>query len=173
MDKRNNKKKTAAQRSAMYGICIALAMILSYVETLLPIHFGIPGVKPGLANLAVLIALWQMSPADAFMISMTRIIFVSLTFGNAASFLYSLAGGILSLGAMAVCQKKGWFSMTGVSIAGGIMHNIGQLLMAAAVLESAAVFTYLPVLLIAGVLAGALVGLLGGMLLKRLPRILW
>lgn len=170
MYKQNNKRKTAAQRISMYGICIALAMILSYVETLIPIHFAVPGVKPGLANLAVVVALYLMSPVDAWVISMVRIVLVSFTFGNVAALMYSLAGAVLSLSAMVLCQKKRWLTMTGVSIVGGVMHNIGQLLMAAVVLESAAVFTYLPALLLAGVLAGALIGLLGGMLLKRLPR---
>lgn len=170
MYKQNNKRKTAAQRISMYGICIALAMILSYVETLIPIHFAVPGVKPGLANLAVVAALYLMSPADAWVISVVRIVLVSFTFGNVAALMYSLAGAVLSLSAMVFCQKKRWLTMTGVSIVGGVMHNIGQLLMAAVVLESAAVFTYLPALLLAGVLAGALIGLLGGMLLKRLPR---
>ena len=170
MYKQNNKRKTAAQRISMYGICIALAMILSYVETLIPIHFAVPGVKPGLANLAVIVALYLMSPVDAWVISMVRIVLVSFTFGNVAALMYSLAGAVLSLSAMVLCQKKRWLTMTGGSIVGGVMHNIGQLLMAAVVLESAAVFTYLPALLLAGVLAGALIGLLGGMLLKRLPR---
>ena len=170
MYKQNNKRKTAAQRISMYGICIALAMILSYVETLIPIHFAVPGVKPGLANLAVIVALYLMSPVDAWVISMVRIVLVSFTFGNVAALMYSLAGAVLSLSAMVLCQKKRWLTMTGGSIVGGVMHNIGQLLMAAVALESAAVFTYLPALLLAGVLAGALIGLLGGMLLKRLPR---
>ncbi len=173
MYKQNEKRKTAAQRISLYGICIALAMILSYVETLIPIHFAIPGVKPGLANLVVLAALYLMSPADAWVISLVRIILVSFTFGNVAALLYSFAGAALSLSVMVLCQKKGWLTMTGVSIVGGVMHNIGQLMMAAVILESAAVITYLPVLLLAGVLAGALIGLLGGMILKRLPHIFW
>ena len=173
MYKQNNKRKTAAQRISLYGICIELAMILSYVETLIPIHFAVPGVKPGLANLAVLAALYLMSPADAWTISLVRIVLVSFTFGNVAALLYSLAGAVMSLSVMTLCQKKGWLTMTGVSIIGGVMHNIGQLMMAAVILESIAVFTYLPVLLLAGALAGALIGLLGGMMLKRLPYMLW
>lgn len=173
MQKQKKNKKTAAQRVSMYGICIALAMILSYIETLIPINFGIPGIKPGLANLAVFTALYLMTPVDAFLISMIRILLISITFGNLYALLYSMAGGILSFAVMLLCKKKRLFGKTGVSIMGGVFHNAGQLLVAAAVLENTAVFVYFPVLLISGMCTGALIGLAGAMVLRRLPEQVW
>lgn len=162
------KKKSPAQKAALYGVMIALAMILSYIEVLIPLPVGIPGVKPGLANLVVFFALYAMTPGEAFLISMVRIVLVSITFGNGSAFLYSMAGGICSFLVMYFCKKKEILLPTGVSIAGGIAHNIGQLLMAAAILENGAVFTYLPVLLAAGGITGGIIGLIGGMVRQRI-----
>lgn len=160
--------KGRAGRTALYGVLTALAMLLSYLETLIPLSVGIPGVKPGLANLASLTALYLMGPREAFFVSLARIVLTGLTFGNTFSLLYSLTGGMLSLAAMTFCKKRGWFGRMGVSMVGGVTHNIGQLFAAALVLESAAVFAYLPVLLLAGTAAGALIGALGALLLQRL-----
>ncbi|MDO4343873.1 MAG: Gx transporter family protein [Eubacteriales bacterium] len=173
MQKKQWTKKTLAARAAMYGVLVALAMIFSYIEMLIPITIGIPGVKPGLANLVVFAALYLMTPADAFVISMVRILLVGMTFGNMFALLYSFAGGILSFLVMWLCMQKNWMGKTGVSIAGGISHNIGQLIVAAVVLESAAVFAYLPVLLLSGTVMGALIGFLGACVIKRLPRQIW
>ena len=162
------KKKTPAQRAALYGVLVALAMILSYIEVLIPLPVGIPGVKPGLANLVVFFALYSMSAGEAFLISMVRIVLVSITFGNGSAFLYSMAGGILSFLVMWICQKKDFLTPTGVSIAGGIAHNVGQLLMASVILENGAVFTYLPVLLTAGCITGGIIGIIGGQIRSRI-----
>lgn len=170
---RQGGKKKRSAYVAMYGVLIALAMIFSYIETLIPISIGVPGVKPGLANIVVFAALYQMGAADAFAISMIRILLVGLTFGNMFAILYSFAGGILSFQVMYLCKKKEWLGQIGVSIAGGVAHNIGQLIVAAFVLESAAVFTYLPVLLIAGTVMGALIGLVSALVIKRLPKEIW
>ena len=166
----DRQKKKPASKAAGYGVLIALAMIFSYIETLIPISIGIPGVKPGLANLVVFAALYQMGAMDAFVISMVRILLVGLTFGNLFALLYSFAGGILSFFVMYICKKKDWLGEIGVSIAGGVFHNIGQLIVASVVLENTAVFTYLPVLLLSGTVMGALIGLVGGMVIKRLPK---
>lgn len=173
--KNENRKqrKSHAKRVAMYGVLVALAMILSYIETLIPVSIGIPGVKLGLANLAVFTALYMMDAVDAFFISMVRILLVGFTFGNLFALLYSFAGGILSYLVMLLCKKKDWLDKLGVSVAGGISHNIGQLVIAAIVLENAAVVTYLPVLLLAGVVTGALIGMLGGLVIRRLPNVNW
>ena len=159
-----------ASRAAMFGVLTALAMILSYVEVLIPISLGIPGVKPGLANLVIFTALYMTTPGDAFGISMVRIVLVGFTFGNLYSMTYSFAGGILSFLLMLLCKKKDWLSKTGVSIVGGVSHNLGQLMVAAAVVESGAVFAYFPVLLLAGTAAGTLIGMLGALLVGRLPK---
>ena len=168
--KKRNKKVHIASRVAVFGMLTALAMILSYVETLIPISLGIPGVKPGLANLAVFTALYMTTPANAFGISMVRILLTAFTFGNLYSMLYSLAGGILSFLLMLLCKKKDWLNKTGVSIVGGVSHNLGQLAVAAAVVENTAVFAYFPMLLLAGTAAGTLIGLLGALILARLPK---
>lgn len=165
------RKQSPARRAALYGVMIALAMVLSYVEVLIPLPVGIPGVKPGLANLVVFFALYSMSAQEAFLISIVRIILVSMTFGNGSAFLYSMAGGILSFFVMWICKKKEILLPTGVSIAGGIAHNVGQLLMASIILENGAVFTYLPVLLAAGCITGGIIGFLGGKISKRIHTI--
>ena len=165
------KKKSSAQRVALYGVLIALAMVLSYVEMLIPLPVGIPGVKPGLANLVVFLALYTMTAREAFLISMVRILLVSITFGNGSAFLYSMAGGILSFLVMCIFQKKDFLLPAGVSIAGGIAHNVGQLLMAAVILENGAVFTYFPVLLAAGCITGGIIGFLGEQIRKRIIRV--
>ena len=165
------KKKYSAQKVALYGVLIALAMVLSYVEMLIPLPVGIPGVKPGLANLVVFLALYTMTAREAFLISMVRILLVSITFGNGSAFLYSMAGGILSFLVMWSFQKKDFLLPAGVSIAGGIAHNVGQLLMAAVILENGAVFTYFPVLLAAGCITGGIIGFLGEQIRKRIIRV--
>ena len=164
------KKKSSAQKVALYGVLIALAMVLSYVEMLSPLPVGIPGVKPGLANLVVFLALYMMTAREALLISMVRILLVSITFGNGSAFLYSMAGGILSFLVMWIFQKKDFLLPSGVSIAGGIAHNVGQLLMAAVILENGAVFTYFPVLLAAGCITGGIIGFLGEQIRKRIIR---
>lgn len=171
MHKERQRKRAAYV--AMYGVLIALAMIFSYIETLIPISIGVPGVKPGLANIVVFTALYQMGAADAFIISMIRIVLVGLTFGNLFALLYSFAGGLLSFSVMYLCKKKEWLGEVGVSIVGGAAHNIGQLLVASLVLENAAVFAYLPVLLLAGTAMGALIGTVSVLVQKRLPREIW
>ena len=165
------KKKSSAQKVALYGVLIALAMVLSYVEMLIPLPVGIPGVKPGLANLVVFLALYTMTAREALLISMVRILLVSITFGNGSAFLYSMAGGILSFLVMCIFQKKDFLLPAGVSIAGGIAHNVGQLLMAAVILENGAVFTYFPVLLAAGCITGGIIGFLGEQIRKRIIRV--
>ncbi len=159
-------KKSTAGQVAFYGIFVALAFIFSFVEVLVPISLGIPGIKLGLANIVVLTALYAMGPRDAFFISCVRIVLVGFTFGNMASLLYSMAGGLLSWLIMCLFKKIKGFSMIGVSLAGGISHNIGQISVAALMLKTTSVVYYLPVLLIAGTVTGIMIGILGGMLLK-------
>lgn len=155
-------------RIAYFGVFTALALIFSYVETLIPISFGVPGVKLGLANLIIVIALYKLQLKEAYLLSVTRVLLSGFIFGNYFSILYSLAGGVLSLSMMALLKKCGGFSIIGVSIAGGVTHNIGQLLVAMFVVETYRVTYYLPVLLIAGLLTGALIGVISGEMLKRL-----
>lgn len=167
---KNNK--TISNRVALYGLLIALAFVLSYIETLFPVYMGAPGVKLGLANLVTVIALYGLGVKEAFAINLVRVILAGFTFGNMASILFGLAGAFLSLLLMATCKYFRLFDMVGISILGGVAHNIGQFLIAAFVTKTFGVFSYLPVLLIAGTVAGALIGLLGGLILKRISRIL-
>ena len=158
-----------SKKIAYYGLCIALAFVLSYVESLFPTFIAVPGVKLGLTNLVVLIALVKIGKKDAFFINMIRILLVGLTFGTAFSLLYSFAGGILSFLVMMLFYGKNRFSVIGVSVAGGVSHNVGQILVAMVVLESNALLYYLPVLILSGTLAGVVVGILCGEVVKRLP----
>ena len=158
-----------SKKIAYYGLCIALAFVLSYVESLFPTFIAVPGVKLGLTNLVVLIALVKIGKKDAFFINMIRILLVGLTFGTAFSLLYSFAGGILSFLVMMLFYGKNRFSVIGVSVAGGVAHNVGQILVAMMVLESKALVYYLPVLILSGTLAGVVVGILCGEVVKRLP----
>ncbi len=158
------------RKTALYGLMIALAFIFSYIESLLPV-VGIPGVKLGLANLVVLVTLYLLRPRDALAISLVRIILVGFTFGSPASMLYSLAGGLVSLGVMILCRRTEKFSILGVSIAGGVSHNLAQLAVAAAVLRTPQIVWYLPLLLVSGVLTGALIGVVARLCLPKLQRI--
>lgn len=158
-------------KTAYFGVFTALALIFSYVETLIPIQFGIPGVKLGLANLIIVIFLYKRNAKEALLLSITRIVLSGFMFSNLFSILYSLSGGILSLGVMAFLKKKDSFSVIGVSIAGGITHNIGQLIVAMIVVETYRVGYYVPVLLLAGLLTGFAIGIVANEVLKRLNKI--
>ena len=158
-------------RVAYFGVFTALALIFSYVETLIPVNLGIPGVKLGLANLIIVVALYKMRLSEAYLLSVVRVLLAGFIFGNYFSIIYSLAGGLLSLTVMALLKKWGGFSLQGISIAGGVFHNIGQLIVAAVVVETFSVTYYFPVLLIAGLLTGLVIGIVAEMMLKRLVNI--
>ena len=162
-----NSKKTGTW-VATYGMLISLAFIFSYLEAMIPIPMPVPGVKLGLANLVTIVGLYTVGIRGTVAVSLVRIVLVGFTFGNASSMIYSLAGGALSLILMILVRKTGWFSQIGVSIVGGIGHNIGQLSIAALIVQTAGVFYYLPFLMVAGVVAGAVIGLLGGLVTERI-----
>lgn len=147
---------------------IALAFIFSYIESMFPMPVPVPGVKLGLANLVNVVGLYTVGVTGTAAVSLIRIVLVGFTFSNMFSMIYSLAGGILSLLVMILARKTGAFSKIGVSILGGIFHNVGQLTVAAFVTKTAGVFTYFPMLLVAGVVTGAVIGLLGGMIVERI-----
>jgi len=156
------------KKIAYIGLLIALAFVFSYVETLIPISIGIPGAKLGLANLAIMITLYTLGEGYAFGLSMLRIVLVGFTFGNIAAMLYSFAGAILSYGVMVAAKKTKLFSITGVSVLGGIFHNVGQLVVAIFVVETVGLIYYLPVLLVTGVIAGVIIGIVGGEITRRI-----
>lgn len=154
-------------KTARYALLTALAMVLSWLESLLVFPGLLPGMKVGLTNIVVLFALYRMGLRDAVWLSLARVLLASMTFGNAYSFAYSLAGAALSLAVMAGLKKWDKFSLLGVSAAGGVCHNLGQLAVAAAVLETARLGWYLPALLASGTAAGVVIGIAGGLAVER------
>ena len=163
-------KSKKTKNVALFGMMVALAFTFSYLESLIPFNFGIPGVKLGLANLVVVVALYTMKPAEAFSIAVIRIFLAGLTFVNAYSIAYSLCGGILSFAVM-LLLKRTKLSMVGVSMMGGISHNIGQIIVAAIVMETARIAYYLPVLLVAGLATGLLLGVVSSLIVSRVEKI--
>ena len=153
------------------GMLVALAMVLGFVETLIPINFGVPGMKLGLANIVVVIALFLFDIKTAVVVSILRIILIAMTFGNMSMMFYSIAGASLSLLSMIAISKIKSFSLISVSIVGGIMHNVGQIICAAFVVRTNGVCTYLPVLMIAGLVSGALIGIVAGLISVRLTNV--
>ena len=158
-----NQKKTA-----YLGLFAAVAIIFGYVESLIPFFAGIPGIKLGLANLAVLFILEKYTWREAALVSLVRIFVIGFLFGNMFSILYSLAGASLSLAVMTFIKKKSGFSILGISVAGGVSHNIGQLITAALIVENASFLYYAPALLVSGVVTGLLIGALTREILKRI-----
>lgn len=158
------------QRVTTYALLTTLALILSYVESQVPAFFAFPGMKLGLTNLVVMIALYRLGSRDAVMVNLIRICLGALLFGNGFSLAYSLAGGLLSGMTMILLKKTEKFSIVGVSVAGGVSHNIGQILVAMVLLGTWQVAGYLVVLWASGIGAGLVIGLLGGEVLRRLPQ---
>lgn len=159
-----------AKKAAYMGMLTALAFVFSYIEFLLPINLGVPGIKLGLANLVVIVALYLMNVRVACTLSFVRILLTGLTFGNPASMIYSLAGGMLSLAIMIMAKKSDFFSVTGVSVLGGVFHNVGQIIVAILVVETKSLLFYLPVLILSGTVAGVLIGILASILIRHLNK---
>ena len=158
----------------MLGMFIAFALVLSYIESLIPFYFGIPGMKLGLCNVFVVVFLcltdsWQ----EALLVNACRILLTGFLFGNVFSILYSLGGAVVSFAIMFFLYKMRLFSVTAISMAGGFGHNIGQLLVAVIAMKSTAVFWYLPVLMLSGMITGGLIGILAAELLPRLSKTGW
>ncbi len=160
-----------AKRTAYCAMLTALAMIFGYVEALIPFSFGIPGIKLGLANLVIVTALYILPACQVLCIQIARVILVSFMFGNMSMMIYSLVGGVLSFIVMLLVKKTGGFSITGVSIAGGVSHNIGQLAVAMSVVKSLNLSFYLPVLMIAGLVTGFIIGILSCKIIQNTPEI--
>ncbi len=153
---------------AYLGMYLALALICSYVESLIPFYFGIPGVKLGLTNIVVVLLLYTLGAKEAFLVSVVRIILAGFLFGNLFSILYSLSGGALSFLAMYVLKRTEKLKVVTVSVAGGVMHNTGQLIMAALVVENYHILYYIPVLLTAGFITGFFIGILSQEIILRI-----
>ena len=160
------------RKTAIYGLLVALAFIFSDLESLIPLPVGIPGIRLGLANGVVLVTLYLLRPVDALAVSVLRILLAGLTFGSPVSLLYSLCGGLLSFGVMTLCRRWERLSVLGVSMAGGVSHNVGQLLAAAVLLGTRQILWYAVVLLPVGLLTGGVIGWLTRLLLPRLKPVL-
>lgn len=162
---------TNAKKVAYCAMLAALSMIFAYIEALLPLSFGIPGVKLGLANLVVLTGLYFMPAGWVFTVLVLKVTLVSFLFGNLSMLIYSMAGGLFSFFVMLALKKRAGFSIVGVSIAGGVSHNIGQLAVAVLAVESLAPLSYLPVLMIAGAAAGTVIGMVAYRVQKHIGKV--
>lgn len=159
------------RKLAFLGLFVTLTMMLSYLESLIPVYLGAPGIKPGLANLFVLLLLMDKRPKEAVTVNLLRIVLSGFLFGNLFSVVYSVAGALLSMVVMYAMLFAGRFHPLTASIAGGIAHNLAQLAVAVLVLDTDAMIYYLPVLVLAGAAAGVLNGLLAGILKPYLRRL--
>ena len=159
------KKKTP-----YLGVLLALALICSYVEVLIPFSVGIPGIKLGLANIVIVFALYTVGTKEAYILSIARILISGFMFGNVMAIAYSFAGGMLSLTIMYLLKKTNLLSCISVSIAGGIAHNIGQILIATWVVSNYSVMYYIPVLMIAGFITGTLIGIVAQEVFLRIGK---
>ncbi|MDO5403805.1 MAG: Gx transporter family protein [Eubacteriales bacterium] len=164
---KKNSSRDKIYTIAVCGVLTALAMIFSYVESLMPIPLPVPGIKLGVANIAIITVMYAAGVKEALIINIIRIALTAILFGNFNSFIFSMAGGMLSILSMILLKKTGQFSMTGVSIAGGVAHNIGQIIAAIFVMGSSTIMYYLPVLMILGVFTGAVIGIVAALVVKR------
>ena len=155
------------KKIAVLALAIALAMILSFVESQIPAFVAIPGVKIGLANIAVVFVLYKLGWKEAVLISLVRVVMVSMLFGTLVSLFYSVAGAVLSLTGMVLLKKTGLFSTVAVSVTGGVLHNVGQILMACLLLETNVIVYYLPFLILSGVIAGVVIGVVSAIIVNR------
>ncbi len=158
------------KKVAFLGLSIALAMILSFVESQIPALVAIPGIKVGLPNLVMVFLLYKVGWKETVIVSIIRVVLVSMLFGNVQTMAFGIAGAALSLTGMIILKKLNFFSCIAISVVGGVLHNVGQIIMACLITETAQIAYYLPVLLISGTVAGVVIGLIGGMLVKRLDR---
>ena len=157
-----------SKKIAFLGVCTSVALVLAYVESLIPpLYAAVPGIKLGLPNVAIIFVLYRYGVKEAAAVSLVRMAAVALLFGNPMTFAYSLAGGFLSLAAMALLRKINFFSMVGVSVAGGVLHNVGQILMAILLLGTAELGYYLIVLSVTGTISGVFVGFCGSFAVRR------
>lgn len=161
-------KKNDTKRLTVLSLLIAVAMILSYIEAQIPLSVAVPGVKIGLSNIATVFALYTLGAPAAVAVSVVRVILSSLLFGNFAMMIYSLSGAALALIFMILTKRSRVFSAIGVSVTGGVMHNAGQVIAAAVMMENAGIAAYVIPLIISGTLAGVAVGVISALLVGRL-----
>ena len=159
----------STKRITYTGMFVAIAMVFSYLESMIPVNIAVPGIKLGLANIAVIFALYKLGAKEAVAVSLVRIAWMAILFGNVMTLAYSVAGAALSLTAMILLKRWDRFSTVGVSVIGGILHNTGQILVAMLIMEMAQIVYYLPILCVSGIAAGVAVGIVSAILVKRVP----
>lgn len=156
---------------SMYAMYTALAFVFSYIESLIPLSIGIPGVKPGFANIVILLVVCSSGHiTDAYSIAVIRVVLTGLTYGNLSTMIYALTGTLLATTSMLISKNSGLLSTTGISIIGGIAHNMGQLIAAIIMLSTAGLIYYLPVLVISGLVTGMVTGIITDKCIKHLGR---
>lgn len=159
--------KTDTKKITLSAVMTAFALVLSYVELLIPpIWSAVPGIKMGLPNIVIIFLLYKLSFMYAFSVSIIRTFMVALLFGNVLSLAYSISGAVLSLGIMWLLKKTNLFSTVGVSIAGGVFHNLGQIITAIIIMQTKEIGYYMIVLIPSGIIAGIFVGLAGVFFIK-------
>ena len=154
----------STKRITYTGMFVAIAMVFSYLESMIPVNIAVPGIKLGLANMVTIVVMYRLRISDAWIVSLVRVVLSSLLFGNMMVMVYSMA-------VMKLCRKKDLFGLLGTSILGGVSHNAGQIAMAALLMKSGNIMLYMPVLCISGTIAGVCIGLAGTMLVRKLPSI--
>ena len=157
------------KKLAILAMTISLALILSFIESRIPAFVAIPGIKIGLANIAVIFALYRLGVREAIAVSIVRVIIVSMLFGSVASLIYSVSGAVLSLSIMILLKKLTPLTTVSISVSGGVMHNVGQIAAASFMLNTNVILYYLPFLLFSGTLAGVVIGVVSALLVKRIP----
>lgn len=159
------------RKLTILSLCTTFALILSYVESLLPLSLAVPGIKMGLANIAVLFVLYKMGAREALAVSLLRVLLASLLFGTAVTWLYSFFGALCSLLVMVLLQKTARLSPLGVSVPGAVVHNLAQIAVAICLLGAGAIFAYLPTLILSGTVCGVLIGIVAALVVRkvRLP----
>ena len=166
---RDNRKRI--KRITLLALFTSVALLLSYVEMLIgPLFTGVPGIKMGLPNIAIMLVLYRIGTKEAIAVSFIRIVISSILFGNITMFWYSVAGAALSLAVMILLKKPDILSSVGVSVAGALAHNIGQILVAMLLMQTTQIGYYMIVLSITGAVSGIFVGLLGGFVIKRISK---
>jgi heptaprenyl diphosphate synthase len=165
-----NFTKITTKQMVTMSVIIAVAMILSYVESLIPVFIPIPGVKLGLSNIATVFALFSLGAPAAVMVSIIRVLLSCLLFGNVSTLIYSLFGAVLSLLFMFLARRFNLFSTVGVSVIGGVFHNVGQIIAAIIMIENVGLAYYLPPLILSGVVTGALIGFIAGILIEKMKK---
>ncbi len=164
--------QTKTQKITATALLAAVGLLFSYVEAIIPVTLGMPGVKLGIANLVVLVTMYSVGNKEALSINIIRIIVAGLLFNGVFGGIYALTGAIFSFSTMVMMKRTNLFSMAGVSMAGGVMHNFGQLIVAALIIENLKIFAYFPVLIFSGLIAGAILGILGTLIVSRVDKIL-